>query len=82
MYFDTLPKHTPVSHKKHTALLSILIKEFESRFQDGQKNHHFFPIFVTPLSVDINTLLVNFQTKCIELQSEIQLKEKSDHVSY
>ena len=74
MYFDTLPKHTPVSHKKHTALLSILIKEFESRFQDCQKNHHFFPIFVTPLSVDIYALAINFQMECIELQSDIPLK--------
>ena len=33
---------------------------------------------MTPLSVNINTLPVNFEKECVELRSDIQ---KSDHVS-
>jgi len=40
-------------------MLSVLIKEFEIRFQDCKKNH---------------TLHVTFQIGCIELESYIQLK--------
>ena len=36
---------------------------------------------MTPFYVDINTLPVNFQMECIELQLNIQLKEKFGHVS-
>lgn len=43
MGFDTLPKHNSVNRKKkekknHAAALSVLIKGFENRFQDGKKN--------------------------------------------
>jgi len=54
----------------------------EKRFQDFGQNH-FFSIFTTPFSyinVYINTLPVNFQMECMELQSDIQLEEKFDHV--
>ena len=34
MPFDTLAEHSPVNSEKHAAMLSILIKEFENRFQD------------------------------------------------
>ncbi|CAH2281645.1 General transcription factor II-I repeat domain-containing 2 [Pelobates cultripes] len=33
------------------------------------------------LQVDITALPPNYQTECIELQSDIRLKEKFDHVS-
>lgn len=74
MHFDTLPKHSPVYREKYAAVLSVLIRGFENRFQGCQKkkNHKF--IFVTPFSVEINTLPANFQMKCIDLQSDIQLK--------
>jgi hypothetical protein len=81
MHFDTLAKHGPVNNEKYAALLFDLIQEFENRFQDFRKNHQSFGIFTTPFSVDINILPANLQMECIELQSDIQLKEKFDHVS-
>ena len=81
MHFDTLAKHGPVNNEKYAALLFDLIQEFENRFQDFRKNHQSFGIFATPFSVDINILPANFQMECIELQSDIQLKEKCDRVS-
>ncbi len=42
MHFDVLAKHSPVNSEKYAAVLSILIKEFENRFQDLQKKHQFF----------------------------------------
>ena len=75
MHFDVLAKHRPVNSKKYAALLSILIKGFENRFQDLWKVINIFGIFVTPFSVDINTLPAHFQMKCVELQSAIQVKD-------
>ena len=37
MPFDTLAEHSPVNSEKHAAMLCILIKEFENRFQDCKK---------------------------------------------
>jgi len=48
MHFDTLHNHSPVNSKKYAAVLSVLIKEFENRFQDCQKTHQFSGIFATP----------------------------------
>jgi len=59
--FDTLAKHSPVNSKKYAAVPSVLIKEFENRFQDYQKNLQYFYIFATPFSVDINMVPANFQ---------------------
>ena len=57
-------------------------KGFENRFQGfKKKNISFFGIFATPFSADINTFSMNFQMECIELQRDVQLKEKIDHVS-
>ena len=44
------------------------------------KKSSFFGMCVLLFSISINKLLVNFQVECIELQSDVQLKEKSDHV--
>lgn len=76
MHFDTLAKHTFVRSERYASLLSTLIEEFENRFQDFKENRTFFSIFSTPFSVDINTIPASFQMECIELQSDIQLKEK------
>ena len=70
-----------MNSEKYAVLLSILIKEFENRLHNSWKKHHFGGIIATPFSVDINTLPANFQMECIELQSDIQLKLKFDHVS-
>lgn len=81
LHFDTLAKHGPVKSEKYAALLLHLIQEFESRFEDFRKKNQYFDIFATPFSVDINMLPTQFQTECIELQSDNQLKEKCYHVS-
>ena len=39
--------YCPVNSKKCAALLSDLIQEFKNRFQDFQRSHKFFGIFVT-----------------------------------
>ena len=75
-----MSKHSPVNSEKYAATLSILIKGFENKFQDCKKITEFFCIFTTPFSVDINKLHANFQMECVELQSDIQFQEKSDHV--
>lgn len=41
-HFDILAKCSPVNRKKHAAVLSLLIKESENKFQDEQKIIHFF----------------------------------------
>uniref|UniRef100_A0ABM5FVD0 General transcription factor II-I repeat domain-containing protein 2A-like n=1 Tax=Pogona vitticeps TaxID=103695 RepID=A0ABM5FVD0_9SAUR len=81
MHFSTLAKRTSVNTEKYAALLFNLVQEFQNRFQDFRKNQPPFLIFATPFSEDINILPANLQMECIELQSDIQLKEKFDHVS-
>jgi len=48
MQFDIFAKHSPVNSEKNVSVLSVVIKEFENRFQDCQKCHKFFEIFATP----------------------------------
>jgi len=72
--FGTLAKHSSVNSKIYAAALPILIKEFENRFQDYQKNLFvclFVCLFAGPFSVNRITLFANFQIECIELQSKI-----------
>ena len=38
MHLNTLAEHSPVNSKKYAAVLSVLIKEFENRFQDCKKS--------------------------------------------
>lgn len=68
MHFDMLAKHSFVNSKKYVAILSILIKELENRFQECWKNQ-FFGIFATPCTAEVNVLAANFQMGCTELQS-------------
>ena len=85
--FDTLVKHSPVDSEKYSTLLSFLIKNFENRFQDYKKKIANCLVYLwlhfqcQQLNKKINTLPANFQIECIELQSDIQLREKCDHVS-
>lgn len=73
MDFDTLATHRPVNCKKYSAVPSVLIKEFENRFQDclNAMGYLFIYLFASSFSVNINTLLVDFQMECIEFQSKI-----------
>ena len=52
-------------NKKHAAVLSLLIKEFENTFQGCKKKVNFFDIFATSFSVNI--MPANFQIEWIEL---------------
>ena len=75
MDFDILTEHCPVNSKKYAAVFSIVIKEFENRFQDCRKNQ-LLDIFANPFSVNINTLPANLQMK-----PDAQLKEKCNYIS-
>jgi len=72
VHFVTLAKDSPVISEKYAALLSVLKKKFENRFEGCKKIYQL--TFETPFSVGINSLPVNFPMECIELQSDIQLK--------
>lgn len=78
-YFDTLAKHSPVNSKKCTAILSFLIKKKKMRigFKIVENIISYLDIHVTQFSVEISALPVNFQVQCIEVQPDIQLKEKN-----
>lgn len=57
---DALAKHSPVSSRKYTAELRVLIKESEC-FRITAKDDRFFGVFGTPFSVSVNTLPASFQ---------------------
>lgn len=63
--------------KKYAVVLYILIKK--TGFKIAEKNHQFFGIPATALSVHISTLPVNFHMECTELRSKIQLKNLIAH---
>ena len=81
MHFNALAERIPVDSEKYVASLCDLIQDCENRFQDFGANNQYFAMFATPFSVDVNMLPVDFQMERIELQSDIQLKEKLDRVS-
>ena len=56
--------------EKYAAVLSILMYEFK-KLQYGK---NIINLCATPFSGDRNILLADFQMECIELQSDIQLK--------
>jgi len=37
MHFDTLAKHSALNSKEYAAVLSVMIKGFENKFQDCKK---------------------------------------------
>lgn len=39
MNFDTLAKHHPVNSKKHVAILVLVIKESENKFEDYNQDY-------------------------------------------
>lgn len=63
MHLVMLAKHSPENHGKYAAMLFILIKEFENKFQDcrkkkRKKKHQFFGKFMTLFSLNINYLKI------------------------
>ena len=81
MYFPVLAEYNSKNSEEYASLILILINEVETRFQDFRMNSQLFAIFATPFSVDITAVETKFQVECIELQSDIQLKEKSNQSS-
>lgn len=81
MHFDTLAERCPGKTEKRAAVLSVLIKEFLEQVSRVSKKSIFFYIFETLFSVNVNTFPVIFQMEYVELQSDIQCKEKCDRVS-
>lgn len=82
MHFDTLAERCPGKTEKRAAVLSVLIKEFLEQVSRVSKKLIFFlNIFETLFSVNVNTFPVIFQMEYVELQSDIQCKEKCDRVS-
>lgn len=78
MRFNSLSKHSSLKSKKYAAMLSVLIKEFASSFQDHKKkNPNFFGISATSFSIDINTLPGNGVYRVAVRHST----QKSDHIS-
>lgn len=71
MEFNTLAKNSPVNSEKYTGVLSVLIKECANRFQDCKKPNCFLVSLQLHFSININTLLANFQMQCTELQPKI-----------
>ena len=41
VHFDTLAEDSPVNREKYAVVLSVLIKEFENRFQHCKRNYNF-----------------------------------------
>lgn len=81
MHFDTLAERCPGKTEKRAAVLSVLIKEFLEQVSRVSKKQFFKNIFETLFSVNVNTFPVIFQMEYVELQSDIQCKEKCDRVS-
>ena len=75
VHCDALAKHSPVSSKKYALCFLFRYRNLRRGFKIAEKIN-FFCIFVIPFSVDINTLPLIFQTECIELQVDVQLKRK------
>lgn len=75
-HFTTLNEHGGSNINKYADLIGLLIKNFESKFQDFKESEIDYKIFATPFSVDINILPENLQLECIDLQADLQLKEK------
>lgn len=65
---DTLANHSSLSSRKYAAVLSVVIIEFENKFQDSKKVIIFLSIFVIPFSASINIPPADFQMECIDIQ--------------
>ena len=74
--FTSLNEHGGSNINKYVDLIGLLIKNFESKFQDFKESEIDFKIFATPFSMDINILPEKLQLECIDLQADLQLKEK------
>lgn len=74
VHCDVFAKQWPVNSKKYAAMPCFLIQGFENGFQDCWNKWWTFLYISAPFSVNMNTLPVNFQVECIELRSDIHLR--------
>jgi len=78
-HFDTLVKHCSVSREKYAAMLSVLIKEFENRFQDCRKKSSIFLYLWNSIFICHK---YSFQTECIEnIEGLWYSTQNSEHAS-
>lgn len=66
VHFDILAECSPVNTEKYAALLSILMKKFENRFQDCWIPGLFWGMSATAFSININIWYENSQMECIQ----------------
>ncbi|KAF4080408.1 hypothetical protein AMELA_G00170970 [Ameiurus melas] len=60
----------------HDAVLSDLIQEFNSRFEDFRPNAADFDLFAQPFTISVDTVSDDIQMELIELQCDSELEHK------
>ncbi|KAF4114415.1 hypothetical protein G5714_004638 [Onychostoma macrolepis] len=77
-HFPCLGEVGMVKEKVHEydAVLSNLIQEFDSRFEDFIHNTADFELFAQPFTISVDAVRDDIQMKLIELQCDSELKHK------
>ncbi|KII67030.1 General transcription factor II-I repeat domain-containing protein 2 [Thelohanellus kitauei] len=79
-HFPTLATHTNIPFDCYGDELKSLIDQFDMRFIDFQNKDLAFTIFARPLDVDINCVPEHLQMELIELQADLVIKSKFNHI--
>ncbi len=61
---------------EYDAVLSNLIQEFDSRFEDFRHNTADFELFAQPFTISVDAVRDDLQMELIELQCDTELKHK------
>lgn len=79
MHSDTLAKRSTVKSEKYAAVLFILIKKFENRFQYLKKKEKrsFFLYICNSIFRQQKSIICKLHTECIELQPAFNSKKNS-----
>ena len=73
---NSLGKVEPKCLKECTDLLSILLQQFDVRFEDFKVLEPQFQLFLTPFAVEIDSVAEELQMELVELQFDSILKQK------
>lgn len=73
---NSLGKVEPKCLKEYTDLLSILLQQFDVRFEDFKVLEPQFQFFSTPFAVEIDNVAEELQMELVELQCDSILKQK------